>query len=414
MGKPVVLQLNVTANWGSTGKIAEQINLVAQRQGWETFIAYGRNCISSQSKLIRVGSMLQVYEHYAEYRLFDNDGLASRKATKQFVKILGEINPDIIHVHNIHDHWINYRILFEALNALDKPIIWTLHDCWAFTGGCPHFVTMQCQRWKDETCGEGCPLKQQALCRRFFEKTRKHFELKRSLFVANENLTVVPVSYWLEGFVRQSFLKDKKIQTIHNGIDLGLFTPSPNDLILEKHGLLQGKYVIGVSNVWDDSKGLNDFIALRRLLPPEIMIVLVGNKRGRSGIIPSGVADIPYTESVAELAALYSSALVFINLTYQDNYPTTNLEAMACGTPVLTYQTGGSPEAVTPETGWVVEQGDIADVARIVECLWKCDSDSLTAQREVCRMRAIQEFDKDKCFAEYMELYGKALRSSTK
>lgn len=405
-----VFQINATANSGSTGRIAEQINLIAQKHGWKTFIAYGRKRTESQSYLIRVGSIAQVYEHYLEHRVFDNDGLASRMATRRLVQRITAIKPDIIHLNNIHDHWVNYRILFESLNLLGIPVVWTLHDCWPFTGGCPHFVSVQCQRWKNGTCGKGCPLKRRTICRRFFEKTRRHFELKQSLFTANKDLTIVPVSYWLEGFVSQSFLKDKRIQTIHNGVDLAVFRPTVDNVVLEKYGLAKGRYVIGVANVWDESKGINDFIKLSRLLSPETKIVLVGNKRGQVKSFPSNIVDVPFTESVGELAALYSSATLFVNFTYEDNYPSTNLEAMACGTPVLTYRTGGSPEAVTPATGWVIEQGDITGVAKIVESLQNRDESERLLQRKACRTRAETEFDKGKCFEAYLELYESLLK----
>ncbi|MEE0926511.1 MAG: glycosyltransferase, partial [Bacteroidales bacterium] len=160
---PKLLQINVTANWGSTGKIAEQIGLKAMEHGWESYIAYGRDSNPSKSKLIKVGCMLNVYEHYLENRLFDNEGLASRIPTKKLIKQIEKLKPDIIHLHNIHDHWLNYKILFEYLNSINTPIVWTQHDCWAFTGGCMHFVHTNCEKWKNEC--EKCPQKSKSIDR---------------------------------------------------------------------------------------------------------------------------------------------------------------------------------------------------------------------------------------------------------
>ena len=104
---PTPLQINVTANWGSTGKIAEQIGLCAMKHGWESYVAYGRMKNPSGSKLIKIGSQMDVYEHYAESVFLDNEEMASRHASKKFIKKIDEIKPDIVHLHNIHDHYLN-------------------------------------------------------------------------------------------------------------------------------------------------------------------------------------------------------------------------------------------------------------------------------------------------------------------
>ena len=405
-----LLQINVTANSGSTGKIAEQINQLAQSLGWNTYFAYGRNMQPCKSTLLRTGNKLQVYEHYAEHRLFDNDGLASRLATHQLVKRIKEISPDIIHLHNIHDHWLNYRILFEFLNTLDIPIVWTQHDCWAFTGGCAYFSLRNCYRWRDGGCKDGCPMK----ARRIFEKTTKHFQLKQNLFTSTKNLTLVPVSYWLEDLERQSFLNCHNIVTIHNGIDISKFHPTDSSSVRRKYGIGDGKYVIGVASVWSKRKGFDDYIRLSHLIPKEIKIVLVGlNAELLKKAEENDIIGIPRTEDVGELAALYSGAMMFLNLTYEDNYPTTNLEAMACGTPILTYRTGGSVEAVTHDAGWIAAQGDIDAVAKLVED-WAMSIEIVpvieTEMRRKCRERAEREFNKEDRYADYLKLYNALLK----
>lgn len=411
MTQPILFQINVTANWGSTGKIAEQINQVAAAQGWKTYIAYGRDFNSCQSKTIRIGNKLQVYEHYIEHRFFDNDGLASRLATKQLVKRINRIKPDIIHLHNIHDHWLNYRILFEYLNTLSIPIVWTQHDCWSFTGGCAHFSLKGCYCWRDGGCSQNCPMKQSKSVRHLFEKTKKHFDLKKSLFTATKNMTIVPVSHWLEDLERQSFLNNHHIVTIHNGIDISTFRTTDAAEVRRKFGMGEERYVIGVSSVWLPYKGWNDFLKLSELLPKGIRLVLVGlNKEQETEALRHGIIGIPRTENVKELAALYSSAMLFCNLTYQDNYPTTNLEAMSCGTPVLTYRTGGSVEAISPETGWIVEQGNVEDVVKVIEQLAQREEGEILAQRRTCRERAEKEFNKEDRYEEYMQLYHQLLK----
>lgn len=405
-----LLQINVTANSGSTGKIAEQINQLAQSQGWKTYLAYGRSMQPSKSELIHTSSKFQVYEHYIEHRLFDNDGLASRWATHQLVKRIKEIGPDIIHLHNIHDHWLNYRILFQYLNTLNIPIVWTQHDCWAFTGGCAYFSLRNCYCWRDGGCKDGCPKKVQ----RIFEKTTKHFQLKQNLFTSTKNLTLVPVSYWLEDLERQSFLNCHNIVTIHNGIDISKFHPTDSTNVRRKYGIGDGQYVIGVASVWSKRKGFDDYIRLSHLIPKEIKIVLVGlNAELLKKAEENDIIGIPRTENVGELVALYSGAMMFLNLTYEDNYPTTNLEAMACGTPVLTYRTGGSIEAVTLETGWVVEQSAVEAVTNIIEDWKKIVEENPIKEiekRHKCRERAEKEFNKEDRFAEYLDLYKRLLK----
>lgn len=398
-----IIQITCSLNSGSIGRIAEQINSVAQQHGWETWFAYSRGTNTSQSNLIHVGNKIDIYEHYFEHRVLDNEGLASRIATRKFNSDLDRIQPDIIHLHNIHDHWLNYRILFEYLNTLDTPIVWTLHDCWNFTGGCAHFVQKECYRWKDCGCTENCPALSHAKMRRLFEKTKKHYELKKILFSANKNLTIVPVSFWMESLVRESFLKDKNIVTIQNGIDLNQFRPLDSKGVREKYGIGNFEYVIGVSSVWLPYKGWFDFLKLAGMLPHDVKLVLVGldnqkvDEAGKAGII-----GIPRTKYVDELAALYSGAISFCNLTYQDTFPTTNLESQACGTPVITYRTGGSPEAVSEQTGFVVEQGDLDSVCQAIDTI---RGKGKAYYSIACRDRAISSFNKEDRFEDYIRLY---------
>ena len=406
---PKLLQITCSYNYGSIGRIAEQINSLARQKGWETWYAFSRYGSSSKSNLIHVGNKLGVYEHYLEHNLFDNEGLASRIATQKFVSKIHEIQPDIIHLHNIHDHWLNYRILFDYLRTLEKPIVWTQHDCWAFTGGCFHFIQNDCYRWREGGCMNNCPVLNKAKMRRLFEKTQKHFQLKKEMFLSIKDLTIVPVSYWMEGFVKESFLKDKNIVTIQNGIDLQQFSPQDSGEIRKKYNIGETKYVIGVSNVWLPYKGWNDFLKLSDRLFKKIKIVLVGlDDQKISEAAKRGIIGIPRTQSVAELAALYSGAECFCNLTYYDTFPTTNLESLACGTPVITYRTGGSPEAVSPQTGFVVEQGSLNAVCEAIDKI--LDKGKLYYTTK-CRQRAEQFFNKDDKFEEYLKLFDSLLKA---
>lgn len=417
-----LIQINITANWGSTGKIAEQIGLCAMAHGWESYIAYGRWSNPSKSKLIKVGDKLDMYLHYGEQRIFDNEGLCSRAATRRLIEQIKEIKPAVVHLHNIHDHYLNYQILFEYLNQTDIKVVWTFHDCWALTGHCFHFVTKDCMRWK--TGCHDCPL-HHLYPNTVLDRSVKNYALKKELFSANKNLAIVACSDWLGDFVKESFLKDKQIEVIHNGVDLQMFRPyGVLDGFKEFQEVSGGRFkIIAVSSVWYPNKGELDIYKLRTMLPEdEYEITMVGLSAEQAKNLPKGIRGIQRTQNVQELAQLYAEADVLINPTYEDNFPTVNIEALACGTPVITYRTGGSPEAVRDEvsdgfkefqevsrgsggtelynTGMVIEQGNVVALANAV--MQMKDTPLSSAD---CRKRAEELFDKDKCFEKYVELY---------
>lgn len=381
----------------STGKIAEDISKVAVRHGWDTYTAWGRFAKPSVSTQIRIGNKFDTYIHYAANRLLDREGLCSGIATRHLIEQIRNIRPDIIHLHNIHDHYLNYPLLFEYLAESDIPVVWTQHDCWAFTGGCMYYDLLKCDKWISG-CRD-CP-EQRAL---LGDTTEEQYALKRELLSKIKSLTYVPVSNWLGDALRMSHQKDRHIITIHNGVDISLFKPQDRQK--------SKRYsIIGVAAVWNERKGLNDFIRLRSVLSlDEYDITLVGLSPSQVKSLPVGIKGITRTTNIEELVKLYSEADVFVNPTYSDNFPTTNIEALACGTPVITYRTGGSPEAVDEKTGVVVEQGNVTVLANTIMYLRDNPLSS-----EDCRKRAVEHFDKDKCFEKYVELYEELLSKSTK
>ncbi|MEE0863977.1 MAG: glycosyltransferase [Alistipes sp.] len=397
---PKLLQINSTANWGSTGKIAEQIGTLVLSNGWESYIAYGRYANKSKSKLIKIGSRFGMLCHLVESRLFDNHGLASRLATRRLIKEIKRINPDIIHLHNIHGYYLNYKILFNYLNSVNTPIVWTLHDCWSFTGHCAHFINAKCYKWK-YGC-ENCS-KYRDYPKAFIDHSQQNYNLKKRLFAYKNNVFFAPVSKWLSDFVGESYFQHNRRDVFHNGIDVHVYTPS-------KWTQTDKIKIIGVSSVWNNDKGLDDFYKLREILDPnKYEITLVGLNQEQKEYLPEGINGILRTNSAEELAKLYSSATVFINPTYADTYPTTNLEALACGTPVITYKTGGSPESITANTGFVVEQGDISGVINAIK---EIESRGKQYYSDACRKYAEEHFDKDKCFAKYIDLYNELLNNT--
>lgn len=402
-----LLQINITANWGSTGKIAEQIGQCAISRGWESFIAYGRYSNPSKSKLIEVGSKLDSYMHYGEQTIFDNEGLCSRGATRELVRQIEEIKPDVVHLHNIHDHYLNYRILFEYLKQKDIKVVWTFHDFWPVTGHCMHFVSKDCHRY--ETGCHDCPM-QRVFPKTLMDRSRKNYQQKKQLFTACKNLTIVPVSEWVGEMTRKSFLKGRPIRVIHNGIDLNVFKPTklqdlsePSELLLTFQNQTQDKFVImSVASQWAFDKGLEDYKQISTMLKDDEVIVLVGVSDEIKKSLPNNIIGISRTSNATELAALYTRADVVTILSSAETFGLTVVEGYACGTPAVVYDNTAPPSLVTPETGLVAENSNWSAAYNAIQ---EIKHYGKLHYSEACITLAREKYDKDKCYEKYVELY---------
>ena len=404
---PKLLQINVTVNTGSTGRIAEEIGQRAMAAGYESYIAYGKRARKSQSKVIKIGTKWDYRWHGLISMLFDAHGFGSKRATKKFVKQLEEINPDIVLLHNVHGYYLNIDILLSYLSGKDIPIFWTLHDCWPFTGHCAHYMKYNCMKWESHC--DNCPNRKGYPMSLFLDRSYKNYEKKRNLILGLRHVTFVPVCKWMRDVVSSSFAKNKDAEIIYNGIDTSVFTPAHNQDMIEikkKYHISDKKVVLGVANTWKKKQALVDFLWLSEHLPEDYTIVLVGMTESQIKALPIGVLGITRTEDVKELAVLYSLADVFVNPTYGDTFPTTNIESLACGTPVITYNTGGSPEAVDESTGIVVPKGD-KEVLK--DAIIDVVNNKMKYSSEACRKRAEDHFNKDDRFGDYIELFNKSL-----
>ena len=400
-----LLQINVTLNSGSTGRIAEQIAIKAQEHGWDCYHAYGGRYVGkSQFKSIQVSSKLDNYLHAFMGEYLGRHGLGSTLATKRFVERIKELKPEIIHLHNIHGYYLNYKVLFEYLATAGIPVVWTLHDCWSFTGHCTHFDNAGCEKWKTE-CGH-YPLQMAQYKSRFVDRSRKNFLLKRTLYEQLDNMTIVPVSHWLEGLVKQSILKRFPVRVIQNGIDLNVFKPTDNR-IREKFGIPNNRMLIlgVIGSGFGSEKGKNDFVRLAQ--NSDSQIVLVGLKGSDFNDLPESIIALGRTNRQEELAELYSAADVVLNPTYNDTFPTINIESIACGTPVVTYRTGGSPEILDDGTGIVVEKGDLSGLTQALRTIREKGKSS---HSQACRDRAVKYFNKDERYEDYVGLYEEVRR----
>ena len=392
-----ILQINNVVNSGSTGRIAEEIGNVLIDHGHESFIAHGSYAAHkgkktlSKSKLIKIGTEFDAYYHGIYTLLTDKHGLASVKATRKLVKKINYINPDVIGLHNIHGYYINYEILFEFIKRNKIPVLWTFHDCWPFTGHCAYYDGVDCKKWK--THCNNCPLSN-FYPKSFKDRSFYNFIDKKKSFKGVDQLKIITPSHWLAKEVKASFLKDYPVEVIHNGINLNIFRPEVQNFKSDE------KIVLGVASIWDRRKGLKDFISLRSYLPESYNIVLIGLNEKQIKALPEGITGISRTENIEALVQWYNQATVFVNPTYIDNFPTTNIEALACGTPVISYNTGGSPEAFDGKTGMVVEKGNVKQLS---ECIKTTIKDKSVIAN--CRNRAEAMFDSKKRFLDYLKLY---------
>lgn len=362
-----VLLINAVCGTGSTGKICAALAQEYEAQGHTVKIAYGRDgFVPEQFKkyAVRIGNDLDVRLHGIYTRLTDRHGFAGTAATKKFLAWAEDYDPDVLWLHNIHGYYLNIELLFRWIKSRpNMQVKWTLHDCWTFTGHCAYFDFAGCDRWK--TGCHHCPQKDTYPASALLDCSRKNYETKKKLFTGVANLTVITPSQWLADLVKQSFLKEYPVEVRYNTINTDIFRPTPGDF-REKHGLQNKKIILGVASIWEKRKGLEDFLKLAEVLDDSCRIVLVGLTPEQAKQMPSNVITIPRTNSPQELAQIYTAADVFFNPTYEDNYPTVNLEAQACGTRVVTYDTGGSKETLSKNDSVAIKQGDWQQLLKLI------------------------------------------------
>lgn len=406
---PKLLQINVDADNGSNGGIARDVGRLVHESGWDSYIAYGRRYVPNEdSKLIRIGSALNVFIHGIESRLFDNHGLSSRIATFFFIKKIKKIKPDVVQLHNIHGYYINYRMLFNYLTKENIPTFFTFHDLWPITGHCSHFCSMigdDCMKWKSFCCK--CPKYNEYPKSLFADCSSKNYNIKKKVFSSHKQLTIIAISNYIKRSVEDSFLSQKPIVLIPNALDVNLFKPTKSEL-RSRLDLGKKKVLIGVAVSWSVSKGLYDYYKLSALLDSALyQIILIGLKKEQIEDLPKNIIGIKRTDSVKELVQYYSMADIVLNLSWEESFGMTTIEGMACGTPSIVYDRTASPELVSPDTGVVVKAGCIKDVVSAIKEIcnkgkeFYCDN---------CRNRVVKLYNKDINFNMYFDLYKNALK----
>jgi glycosyltransferase involved in cell wall biosynthesis len=396
-----VLQINSFFSVGGPPRIVKGIYDTLLEQGHDCVLAAGRETPIDGMKIIKIGTSINKYWHLFMSRVFDAQGFSSNHATKKLINKIEKYQPDIIHLHNLHGYYINIEILFNYLKESNIPVVWTLHDCWAFTGHCAHFDYIGCDKWR--TGCFNCPQKKEYPVSNVFDNSKNNYQRKKQAFSGLNNMTIVTPSKWLAKKVEESFLNQYPVKVIHNGIDLNEFKPTESDF-RKKYNLEDKKIVLGVAQNWGTKKGFYDFYKLSDTLDSNYKIILVGLDSRQKEAIPNKIIGFGRTNSIQELSEIYTAADVFVNPTLEDTFPTVNLESLACGTPVITYNIGGSPESIDKTCGIKVDQGDINGLAIAIHNL--CNNKILS--EEACLTRA-KEFDKKDRYKEYVNLYEKLI-----
>lgn len=351
-----VLFVNSVCDYGSTGKIVRDLANGLKKQGHDVLICYGRHQAKDDTDTFYIGDKVATYNHVLMTRLFNRHGLHSNRATRKLIQKIETYQPDIIHLHNIHGYYLNVKMLFDALKNYEGKIYWTFHDCWPISGSSAYFDYNGCKKW-DEGCVE-CNSTRDYPEALFIKRQKQNFKWKKQSFSGFTNLTLITPSAWLKDLLAQSFLAGYPCEVIHNGINTQLFKPTEDAKLTEKY---QNKRVfLGVASIWEQRKGLEDFIKLNAMISDEEKIVLIGLSEEQLKTLPASMDGVLRTDSAEQLAAYYTLAHRFLNPTYEDNYPTTNVEALCCHTPIIAYDTGGNKEVATEPYMTIVPKGDVS------------------------------------------------------
>ncbi|MGN0452668.1 MAG: glycosyltransferase [Ruminococcus sp.] len=348
-----VLQINSVYKIKSTGRVVDDLCDLQRGSGIDSAVITGEGTFSSPHVHVMSSRAYQKF-NILKTRLFGRHGFYNKLATKKALKFIEEEKPDIIHLHNLHGHYINIKTIFEYIKSKNIPVVWTLHDCWAFTGHCPHFDLIGCDKWKSGCYS--CPQQKGYPCSLFFDRSKENYQRKKELFTGVEKMHIVTPSRWLANLTKDSFLGEYPITVINNGIDIEAFKPSESDF-REKLGLEDKFIILGIVSNFTSTKGGEYFLKLSKLLSADEHIVLLSVEED-SEKLPSNITALSRVDDKEELAKIYSQADVFVNPTMQDTFSSVNMEAIACGTPVVTFATGGCPEAVDRSCGVVVAKGD--------------------------------------------------------
>jgi len=399
-----IFQLNTVCGIKSTGRIAAEIGKLVEADGGQCRIGCGANFVPGWAEHMAYKTLSvpkrRLYSLITRY--FDADSCFNFFGTWKLTREMEKFQPDVVHLHNIHGGYLHAGVLFRYLKKKNIPVVWTLHDCWPFTGHCAYFDYSGCERWK--TACHDCPQQRSYPVCLGLDGSRRNHKRKRRQFTSLKNLTMVVPCQWMRQPLGESYMHKYPVRTIYNGVDLNSFRPVESDL-RKRYGLENAKLVLAVAADWDERKGLRYLLQAAEKLGDGSRFVVIGLSRAQVEALPEGIIGIEHTASVEELAQWYTAADCLLNPSMEDNMPMVNLEALACGTPIATFRTGGCPEAVDENTGIVVEKADVDGLCEAIRQL--CPK---TEERKAACLKRAQLFDSRRTFENYLNLYKELCR----
>lgn len=402
-----VIQINAVYGYGSTGVIVKDIENALLEEGNESRIVYQHsNLVKTDINGLQMGNVVDWKIHAILTRVLGKQGYASGNSTKRLIKYLETEKPDIVHLHNLHANYININQLLSYLAKKNIATILTLHDCWFFTGKCFHFTMCGCEKWKIG-CGK-CPQNKEDVKSLFWDKSKQVFKDKKEKFQAIQNLTIVGCSDWIKNLAKESpIFRNKQLVRIYNGVDTDIFHPKKENKFRETYGLTGQFIILGMANKWLQDMNKETFRKIRETLLPDELIVIVGCSEEQKSELKQyfNVLSIGYISNRNKLAEIYSAADVFVNMTFEDTLPTVNMESICCGTPVITYNSCGSPELISPGiTGYVIPQKSVKELRNAINRIKQGFID-----KEKCAYVGKNKFDKRRQYKEYLQLYDRVL-----
>ena len=394
-----VLQINTVVDFGSTGRTVSELAYSINLNGDECYCAYGQKK-SSLKNSFKIGTRLENHLHNIGSRIFGKQGYFTVWGTKSLIRYIETIQPDVIHLRNLHGNYLNLKILFNYLSKANVPVVWTLHDCWAFTGKCAHYTNVECYKWQTH-CFD-CPQVKKYPPSLFFDRSEMMFSDKKKWFTSVNNMTIITVSHWLAREAEKSFLSKYPIIPIYNWINQEIFKPGSSNLV-EKYGISKNKFVIlGISAGWgNNNTKLSDFIDLSKLITSDMQLILVGGEK-EPGCIPKYIKHLPYINNVEELAQIYSLADVYVHLSVEDTFGKVIAEAMSCGTPAIVYNSTACPEIIGKGCGYVVEKRDISGIYKALLKIKKNGKQKYSAK---CIQHVSDNFDYKRNTGRTIQLY---------
>lgn len=402
-----VLQINAVLGYGSTGVIVNDIHKLSAKLGIESFVMYSTTTqeFVDEKNCIQIGNTIGKKVHAVLARVNGQQAYYSRYATKRLLRQIMQINPDIVHLHNLHSNFVNLNSLLDYLGKNNIRTIITLHDCWFYTGGCFHYTNVGCERWLEE-CGN-CPKKLKDTPAYLKDESRKILRDRKKYFGRIRNLTVVGVSNWISDEARKTFLGERNIFTIYNGVDMSFFKPTASTF--RENYNLQDKFVLlGIANKWLKPVNRELLSAILKWMKEDMKFVIIGCDKRQISSLSEKIIAIPFVKEKQKMREIYSSCDVFTNCTREDSFSLVNVEAQACGTPVVTYSNTGAKETVDNKSSFAVQTGNIEQFIKSIEMIYQNGKSTFS---DSCRDVVREKFDKERNYLKYIQLYKTEMNS---